>query len=312
MARIIVDENVYGTTAWELFQRRVGRECDEFVFIAKEHPGIPDVEILDKLLQAGDVLLTLDVVLHARALKSGVRAYTVNERGELTHKRLPSVGKLKPLPKSVHKELLADYRQPSHPLYSKLSAALSDKQRKRYRTLRRRINSHFGCQAAISQCSVTIGAQPLRNTTLAGHNVYLSGNSGVKGQRARESYCRFQHADGDRAAGLLLYALREVYLLRIHHVAIDLFVIPDECVQLARQMLERRTEYDCPVHEAARLLLDGLAKVSIHPCVKGRFYDAMQSKLRNLSQTRSNEITSYDCRNVAKQIVDGGHSSAAS
>ena len=49
----------------------VGRSEAEFVFLAVEHPGIPDAEILDKLLDAGSVLLTGDRVLHNLALGRG-------------------------------------------------------------------------------------------------------------------------------------------------------------------------------------------------------------------------------------------------
>jgi hypothetical protein len=38
------------------------------VFLAVEHPGIPDAEILDKLLDPHSVLLTGDRVLHNLAL----------------------------------------------------------------------------------------------------------------------------------------------------------------------------------------------------------------------------------------------------
>ncbi|MFV1979676.1 MAG: hypothetical protein ACC655_00845 [Rhodothermia bacterium] len=44
--RVIVDENAGpGTAVWEQFQRAFGGEQCEYVFLAKTHCGIPDVEI---------------------------------------------------------------------------------------------------------------------------------------------------------------------------------------------------------------------------------------------------------------------------
>jgi hypothetical protein len=41
----------------------LGDQPIKFVFLATEHPGIPDIEILDKLLDAHTALLTQDRVL---------------------------------------------------------------------------------------------------------------------------------------------------------------------------------------------------------------------------------------------------------
>lgn len=64
--------------------RRFGGEQYEYVFLGQAHRGIPDVEILDKLLRPGIILLTGDCVLHARALERGCRSYTLNDCGQLT------------------------------------------------------------------------------------------------------------------------------------------------------------------------------------------------------------------------------------
>ncbi|MDA1052495.1 MAG: hypothetical protein O3C40_18720 [Planctomycetota bacterium] len=49
-----------------------------YVFLSESHPGIPDVEILDKLLHPGTVLLTGDCVLHERAIQQGIRSHTLS------------------------------------------------------------------------------------------------------------------------------------------------------------------------------------------------------------------------------------------
>lgn len=168
--RVIVDENAGpGTEVWEQFQRAFDGEQWEYIFLATTHRGIPDVEILDKLLRPGVLLLTGDCVLHMRALERGVRSYTLTEQGQLTRNRLRNVRTTKPLPKSVHSTLQPDYRQqPAHDLTRGLKADITERQFKRYRTARRRIRSHFGSAAAISQVSVTVGSKMTPDGLLCG------------------------------------------------------------------------------------------------------------------------------------------------
>jgi hypothetical protein len=67
--RVIVDECIGQTSALPgQLRSRLGEQPIKFVFLATEHPGIPDIEILDKLLDAGTALLTQDRVLHNLAI----------------------------------------------------------------------------------------------------------------------------------------------------------------------------------------------------------------------------------------------------
>ena len=78
--RVIVDENTGSETQlWAAFQRAFGDHSYDYVFLSEQHRGIPDVEILDKLMGPDAVLLTGDCVLHMRALERGYRSYTLNE-----------------------------------------------------------------------------------------------------------------------------------------------------------------------------------------------------------------------------------------
>jgi hypothetical protein len=59
--RVVVDECV-GQESPLVGQlcERLGERPVKFVFLATEHPGIPDIEILDKLLDVRSALLTQD------------------------------------------------------------------------------------------------------------------------------------------------------------------------------------------------------------------------------------------------------------
>ena len=302
--RVIVDENVRrGSAVWEQFQQACGGEQCEYVFLAETHRGIPDVEILDKLLGAGTVLLTGDCVLHMRALERGCRSYTLNEHGQLTRKRLPHVRIAKPVPKSVHSTLQADYRrQPGHDLARRLKSDFTEKNFKRYRTASRRIRSYFGSANAISQVSVTVGSKITTGGLLCGFVFNLAGVSGVKGLRATEGYCLAGGFPLD-AAWPVLHALRDQYLLQLDQVHTDLFIIPPESLGLTHRLLDSNQPASEPVHEAVRRLMLELPKVTLQPCLKGPFYSAMQAKLERLIRKRGNEVTSLDFGRIATSLL---------
>ncbi len=69
LCKVIVDENVGpGSPVWEQFQRLFGETPVDYLYLKDVHRGIPDVEILDKLLSAENILLTGDCVLHRPAI----------------------------------------------------------------------------------------------------------------------------------------------------------------------------------------------------------------------------------------------------
>jgi len=59
--RVVVDECVgQESPLVGQLRQRLGEQPVKFVFLATEHPGIPDIEILDKLLDVRSALLTQD------------------------------------------------------------------------------------------------------------------------------------------------------------------------------------------------------------------------------------------------------------
>ncbi len=302
--QVIVDENAGpGTAVWEQFQQAFGGEHREYVFLAEEHRGIPDVEIVDKLLRPDAVLLTGDCVLHMQALERDHRSYTLNEHGQLTRKRLPHVRKVKPSPNSVYSTLQTDYHQkPTHDLAGRLKTDLTERQFKRYRTARRRIRSHFGSAAAISQLSVTVGSKITPGGLLCGFVFHLAGTSGVKGLRATEGYCLARETPPD-TAWPVLHALREQYLLQLDQIPSDMFIIPPATLALTHWLFESNQPASEPAHESVRRLMQELPQVTLHPCAKGPFYNAMQAKLEQLNRTRSNEVTSLDFGRMATCLL---------
>jgi hypothetical protein len=89
--RVVVDECV-GQESPLVGQlcERLGERPVKFVFLATEHPGIPDIEILDKLLHVRSALLTQDRVLHNLAIGRGFQSFVHTPESGLTDGDPPS------------------------------------------------------------------------------------------------------------------------------------------------------------------------------------------------------------------------------
>ena len=165
--RVVVDECV-GQTSALLGQLRchLGDRPIKFVFLAAEHPGIPDIEILDKLLDVRSALLTQDRVLHNLAIGRGFRSFVYTPESGLTDRRLAHVlAQDRCLPVSSG-TLRSSYSHHSdseaQAITGGLVSFLSEHQLKQFRTKRRRIRGHFGprpCQVCVSLATIALLAR---------------------------------------------------------------------------------------------------------------------------------------------------------
>ncbi len=302
--RVIVDNAINDESPlWKAFQKWLGARTAEYVFLEQAHKGIPDVEILDKLLVPGVILLTVDRALHNRACAHGALSFTLNAQGQLQKQPLRDVA----LPKgktatSVIKELKDDYTSPPSALTLRLTDGMSEKDFKAYRTRRRRIRSYFGSAASLNNVAMTIGATTTKNKTLCGYVINIAGNSGVKGLRASEGYCAMSAPDYDPAYPVI-HALCASFYLHLDQVPTDLFIIPEASLRLCQTLINAPAEsVSQPSHRALREMLRGIARLKLFPCVKGFFYDNIMQKLRQLSNFRSNEITAVDFDAIVKKM----------
>lgn len=301
--RVIVDENTGPeSTLWRLFQNQLADRYTEIVFLKDKHPGIPDVEILDKVLGADTVLLTSDRVLHQKAIEAGFRSYTLNEHGDLTKERLSGIRPSKANPHSVHCELKSDYRYQESLVGRSMKATLADRDFKRLRTARRRIRSHFGSADAICQVSITVGSIPTRKGLLCGYVHRVAGVSGVKGLRASEGYCVPTDAS-DNAVFPLVFALRNLYLLQLDQIPVKFFILPPSTREVAEQLLSCQEPPVPPDHNALWHLMESLQQPDAHPCVKGPFFLEMNQKLKQLRALKSNEIKMVDFDALTNHVL---------
>jgi len=303
--RVIVDNAINDESPlWTSFQKWLGNRPAEYVFLEKAHKGIPDVEILDKLLAANDILLTVDRVLHNRACAQGAVSFTLNAQGQLQRKPLKEVD----LPKgktaaSVIKELKDDYTTTPSELTLKLTNGVSEKDLKAFRTRRRRIRSYFGSAASLSNVAITIGAAIVKNKMLCGYVIKIAGNSGMKGLRASEGYCTMSAQTYDPAYPVI-HALCASFYLHLDQAPTDLFIIPEESLNLCKTLISAAPEsVPRASRRALQEMLRGIPQLKLFPCVKGYFFENMEQKLQQLSNFRSNEITAIDFDAIVNKIL---------
>src|SRR5437764_451149 len=108
--QIIVDEGSHPLV--EQFRKFANPDpAAEWILIAEKHSGIPDAEILSRLLNHHTILLTCDRVLHNQACRLGYRSYTRDEKGQLRRHELRQFPTPAPLP-VPNRELQSDYSHP--------------------------------------------------------------------------------------------------------------------------------------------------------------------------------------------------------
>ncbi len=305
LVRVIVDNAINEESLlWKAFQKWLDWRPAEYVFLEKAHKGIPDVEILDKLLASNDVLLTVDRVLHNRACAQGVMSFTLNAQGQLQRRPLKDVALPKGKPaSSVIKELKDDYTTAPSALTLKLTNGMSEKDLKAFRTRRRRIRSYFGSAASLSSVAMTIDATIAKNKVLCGYAIKIAGHSGVKGLRASEGYCAMNAPAYDPAYPAI-HALCASFYLHLDQVPTELFIIPQESLRLCQMLINAApASVSQPSHRALQEMMRGIPRLKLFPCVKGFFHDNMKQKLQQLSNFRSNEITLVDFDAIVKKVI---------
>jgi len=305
IARVIVDECVGPESAlMQRFRQMLApAQQVELVRLAESHRGIPDVELLRRLLGPDTVLLTSDRVLHNQVCALGFRSYTLDQQGNLRRKKLPRIRAPKPVASASRGELKLDYVHPTHPLAQVLKQGMTEKAFERYRTRRRRIRSYFGSESNIASAALTIGAKGTTKGWLCGYYLRLAGKSGVEGLQASEGYSN-SPAPEARPAWCVIHALRELYLLQLETVPTQIYIIPPASHALCERFLKQADVAGTTTEgKALRRLLKGLAAVRVYPCAKGPFFERMERKLQQLAHSQSNEFVAVDFNGIINALA---------
>ena len=308
--RIVIDECLGpDTPLLAQLTGRLGGHPVELVFLAARHPGIPDVVILDKLLDGRTALLTRDRALHNLTIDRGLRSFVQSPDGGLTSHKLAEVtARDKNLP-AARGGLRSSYVHETSPdaefIAGCLAGFLSKHQLKQCRTKRRRIRAHFGSLDNIVATALTIGQRRTPRGIVGGYLLKVDARYGAKSlSPASEGY--FLDPSGcAEPLHSLIWALIHVLMLQLEQRPLTLFLCDCDAAMISAALIAGRDTGRSSVERFAFRLLATVKQPQAKVCVKGRFFDRMQAKLNQLTAHDSNELVAINLQTVADALERG-------
>jgi hypothetical protein len=304
--RVVVDEGVgRDSELMAQFRERLGGRQVVFVFLASEHPGIPDIEILDKLLDWRSVLLTQDRVLHNLAIGRGFQSMTTTPDAGLTDLRLAHVTVSDRHLPVASGALRDNYKNQADPevraITGCVSGFLSAHQLKGFRTKRRRIRAHFGSSDNILTTALTIGQRRTGRGIIGGYMLKVDARHGVKGLLpASESY--FLDRDRNEPLHATCWALTHLFVLQLQNYPLTLFHLESAALERCAVLIADRGAAVSVVERMAARLLAAVSRSNTERCTKGRFFDRASDKLNRLGKFATNELVPFDVQAVAEAL----------
>jgi len=306
--RIVVDECLGpDSPVLSKLTKQLGDHPFELVILSARHPGIPDVEILDKLLDGRTALLTRDRALHNMTIERGFRSFAPSPEGSLTSRKLPEVATPDKSLRAARGGLRSSYVHERAPdaqvIVGCLSGFLSEHQLKQFRPKRRRIRAHFGSLDNIAATALTIGQRHTPRGIVGGYVLKVDAHHGAKSlSPASEGYF-LDHAGDGEPVHALVWALTHVLLLQLEQRPLTLFLCVSDLVETCAALIGgRKARHDLVGTMAVRLL--GAVRASqAQACVKGKFFDRMQVKLSQLTAHDSNELVRIDSQAIADAMA---------
>jgi hypothetical protein len=304
--RVVVDESVGpGSELMAEFRGRLGERQVVFVFLASEYPGIPDIEILDKLLDGRSVLLTQDRVLHNLAIGRGFRSMIKTSESGLTDRRLAHVAALDRHLPVVHSTLRDSYAHQAAPEAQAVtrcaSRFLSAHQLKQFRTKRRRIRAHFGSSDNILAVALTIGQRRTTRGIIGGYMLKVDARHGVKSLfPASESY--FLDRACNEPLHATCWALAHLFQLQLQNYPLTLYHLEGAALARCAILIANRGLAVTVVERMAARLLAAVFQPNAAKCTKGRFFDRVSDKLSQFGKFDTNELVPFDLQAMAEAL----------
>jgi hypothetical protein len=305
--RVVVDECVgQASTLLDQLRCRLGDRPIKFLFLAAEHPGIPDIEILDKLLDERSALLTQDRTLHNLAIRRGFQSFVHTPESGLTDRRLAHVSASdKSLPVSngalrVRYAFRSDLE--SQAIVGCLASFLSEHQLKQFCTKRRRIRAHFGSRDNIAATALTISQRRTSRGVLGGYMLKVDARHGVKGLvPASESY--FLDRSGIKEPlQATCWALLHVFQLQLQSYPLTLYHLDGAALARCDALIADPGSAATIIERMAARLLAAVSQPKAVECVKGRFFDRANGKLSQLAKFNTNELVLVDLQAMAAAL----------
>lgn len=179
-------------------------------------------------------------------------------------------------------------------LIDRITESFSTRMLEKMKERRLRIQTH---SKDIVNLAFTVASQPLYQAMLGGYFLQVNLSSGKTLKMACEGYC----LDERHSHGLssLFYTLTHLYYLQLSHFPVTFYITSAKTLELLENL---QTKND-PIAQAVELMLKHLPQVTITPCLKGIFFEKIQTKLYRISSREINEIMSLDFKVLSNNLI---------
>jgi hypothetical protein len=279
----------------------------ELVFLAARHPGIPDVEILGKLLDDRTALLTRDRALHNVTIDRGFRSFAPSPDGSLTSRKLPDVAARDKSLTVARGGLRGSYVHERAPdaqaIVGCLAGFSSEHQLKQFRTKRRRIRAHFGSLDNIAATALTIGQRRTVRGIIGGYVLKVDARHGATSLSPASEGNFVDPSGGGEPAHALIWALTHVLFLQLEQRPVTLFLSDKGLAETCSALMAGHNAGHNLVERMAVRLLGAVKEPQAQACFKGKFFDRMQAKLKQLTTQDSNELVPINLQAMADAMA---------
>lgn len=299
---IVVDESV-SESRIKRFKAFAGKQrfwTSNQLFIAREHPGMPDAHILHHLLSHTTIFVTSDRPLHNKVLSKGLRSYYINDR-KITGKPLQGIH-IKP-DIALRKEGLVQkerYFKPNPEIRSLLLPS-SEKKLKKLYTKRRRIRNRFGGFDHIDQVAVTVSMKSIGSKTLTGIRIRVSSNVGIKAFDASENYIAEKIPSKFRSIASVCQVLALLIQLMLHPAKIIVFW---DAANMQDPKAYTAKDPDVPFSIFFKQLCESFSELEFIAAPKGKFVEMLRRKMNDLVKNpKTNEIVPGDIQGMQLRVL---------
>jgi hypothetical protein len=185
----------------------------------------------------------------------------------------------------------------------RLMETLSGVNQARVRQKRRQIEAHFKDLKQIAGSALTIASEEISETSVGGYFLRINANPPLKAMpMVSEGYC----SDSAHAHILspVFLALSSIYCLNLAHAPVSFHFVPSKAQERLSDLLSGKSSPKDLIEEGVCFLCKHLPKVEILSCLKGPFFEKMQSKMYQVKRHNVSEVVSLDFEVIARALLD--------
>ena len=185
----------------------------------------------------------------------------------------------------------------------RLMDTLSGSNQERVRQKRRKIEAHFNKDLKqISGVALTIASEEVSETNVGGYFLRINASPPLKAMpMASEGYC----LDSVHAHILspVFYALISVYCLNLAQVLLVFHFVSLPAMERFSDLISGKDAPKDLIEEAVCFLCKFAPKVEVLSCLKGPFFEKMQSKMYQVKRHNVSERVALDFEVIARALL---------